>query len=193
MKDEILDSNFDDAPRLETSTYAGFWQRFAAALIDGILLGIVGQLIAYPFGYDAYSMMQAAKEGELPNLQTLNYILVALVNAVIYIVYFAYMESSEKQASFGKQALNLVVTDLNGERISFQKGVIRAVAKQIYTVLTAIGRFTTTDTTSALGSYGGILGALGSLIMLIAYCMQPFTAKKQALHDIIAGTLVFKK
>ena len=193
MKDDILDSNFDDAPRLVTSTYAGFWQRFAAALIDGILLGIVGQLIAYPFGYDAYSMMQAAKEGELPNLQTLNYILVALVNAVIYIVYFAYMESSEKQASFGKQALNLVVTDLNGERISFQKGVIRALAKQMYTVLTAIGRFTTSDTTSALASNGGVLGVLGSLLMLIGFCMQPFTAKKQALHDIIAGTLVFKK
>ena len=60
--------------------------------------------------------------------------------------------------------MGLVVTDMNGQRI---------------TLLNAIGRY-----------FSKIPSAL---ILMIGYFMQPFTEKKQALHDMIAGTLVYKK
>ena len=34
---------------------------------------------------------------------------------------------------------------------------------------------------------------LSMLVLYIGYLMQPFTQKKQALHDILAGTLVVKQ
>ena len=79
-------------------------------------------------------------------------------------LYFALMESSKNQATLGKMALGLRVTDLNGNRISFGK---------------ATGRY-----------FGKILS---SMTLLIGYIMAAFTAKKQALHDFVAGTLVLSK
>jgi uncharacterized RDD family membrane protein YckC len=58
-------------------------------------------------------------------------------------------------------ALGLVVTDLDGQRISFGK---------------ASGRH-----------FGKIIS---SLILCIGFIMAGFTERKQALHDIMAGTLV---
>jgi uncharacterized RDD family membrane protein YckC/type II secretory pathway pseudopilin PulG len=77
-------------------------------------------------------------------------------------LYFALMESGERGASLGKRALNLQVLSADGlERIGFGR---------------ATGRF--------FGRY------LSTLILYIGYLMQPFTARKQALHDMISGTVV---
>jgi uncharacterized RDD family membrane protein YckC len=63
-----------------------------------------------------------------------------------------------------KKSMNLVVTDMEGERISFGKANVRY--------------------------FSSILSAL---ILLVGYFMQPFTEKKQALHDMIANTLVLRR
>lgn len=76
-------------------------------------------------------------------------------------IYEAAMESSSKQATLGKMALGLKVTDLEGRRISFARATGRHFAK-----------------------------LLSGMILLIGYIMAGFTERKQALHDMIAGTLV---
>lgn len=76
-------------------------------------------------------------------------------------IYYAVFESSVKQATPGKLALSLKVITLDHERLSFGK---------------ATGRF-----------FGKILSAI---LLMVGYLMQPFTAKKQALHDLMAGTLI---
>lgn len=121
---------------------AGFWLRVIATLLDGILLSIVNWLLSMVLG-----------QGLLYSLATL----------IIAWIYFAGMESSDKQATFGKQLLQLKVTDLKGERISFGKATARYFSKFI-----------------------------SSLILLIGYIMVAFTEKKQGLHDMMAGTLVWK-
>jgi uncharacterized RDD family membrane protein YckC len=80
------------------------------------------------------------------------------------ILYHSLMESSGKQGSVGKMVLGLKVTDLNGGKLDFVKALIRNAGKIV--------------------SY---------LILLIGYIMAGFTEKKQALHDMIASTLVVKK
>jgi uncharacterized RDD family membrane protein YckC len=77
--------------------------------------------------------------------------------------YFAGMESSPGQATLGKKAMGLRVVDINGDQLSFWN---------------ATGRY-----------FSKIISAL---ILLIGFFMAAFTEKKQALHDIIAGTLVIK-
>lgn len=78
-------------------------------------------------------------------------------------LYFAAFESSLKQATIGKQFLGLRVTDVYGARISFGRAIGRNLGKNI--------------------SY---------MIFGIGYLMVPFTPRKQALHDMMAGCLVLR-
>ena len=76
-------------------------------------------------------------------------------------VYESLMESASKQATLGKMVLGLKVTDMEGRRISFSRATGRHFAKIISGMIFAVG-----------------------------YIMAGFTQRKQALHDMIAGTLV---
>ena len=79
-------------------------------------------------------------------------------------LYYALFESSVKQATPGKLACGFVVTDMNGYRISFG---------------------------TASGRYFGMI--LSGLILCIGFIMCAFTERKQCLHDILAGCLMYKK
>ena len=163
MENQYLDSTLDQ-PLYNTSNYAGFWRRFAAVLIDGLLVGVVNSIMQSVSGVG--SRLQEAMLEDPEDFSSMISIAgpIWTVGVVIQMLYFAYFESSEKQATFGKQALGLIVTDTNGDRISFTKAIIRFFARW-----------------------------LSAAVLMIGYIMQPFTEKKQALHDMIAGTLVFKK
>jgi uncharacterized RDD family membrane protein YckC len=90
--------------------------------------------------------------------ETLFYILFFL----IMWAYFVFQESSTLKSTVGKQAVNIIVTDLNGNRISFTQATKRFILK----ILSVIPFF------------------IGFLLIL-------FTSKKQAFHDIVAKTVVF--
>jgi len=90
-------------------------------------------------------------------------IIVGLLGFIVRWLYFALQESSPAQATIGKKALGIKVVDLNGNQISFAK---------------ATGRY-----------FGKIIS---SAILFIGFFMAGFTEKKQALHDMMAGTLVIK-
>jgi uncharacterized RDD family membrane protein YckC len=76
-------------------------------------------------------------------------------------MYFALMECSKLQGTLGKLAVGVKVTDLAGQRIGF-------------------GR--------ATGRYWSRL--ISQMLLYIGYVMAAFTARKQALHDMMAGTVV---
>jgi uncharacterized RDD family membrane protein YckC len=78
-------------------------------------------------------------------------------------VYHIVMESSDKQATYGKQLLKIRVTDLEGARINTSKAITRNLAKILSTVTLCAGYLT---------------------------CF--FNKKQQCLHDMIADTLVIK-
>lgn len=150
--------------------YAGFWMRFLAYLIDSFLLGAVAMIIVIPFfgvtmfmgssaGMDPDNMDSVAGAGLI-----LAYVFVILLILVLAWLYFALMESSAKEATLGKLALGLRVTDLSGNKISFAR---------------------------ASGRYFGKIPS--GMILYIGYIMAAFTQQKQALHDILAGCLVVKK
>jgi uncharacterized RDD family membrane protein YckC len=157
-----------NAPAARPVAYAGFWLRFVAFIIDAIVLGCVGWIVTIPFmasmglrgilaGYRTNS-----PEDLIPLMGMLFKVIV--IRAILQWLYYALMESSSWQATLGKKALGLEVTDLEGNRIGFGR---------------ASGRF-----------FAKILSAL---ILWIGFIMAGFTEKKQALHDMIAGTLVIRK
>ena len=122
--------------------YAGFWKRFAAAFIDFVINFILGFMLAV-----------------IESDATWN-----IVGIPMTWIYHAAFESSSKQATPGKMALGIKVTDLNGRRIGFGK---------------ATGRH-----------FGKILSGI---ILGIGLIMIAFTEKKQGLHDKMAGCLVVNK
>ncbi len=137
--------------------YAGFWRRWAALFIDQLVLGIplviVAILLAIPFGLLSHGNDETA--GVI--VQGIYYLL-WLVAAPLY---YAFQESSSQQATLGKRALGIKVTDRSGNRISFAN---------------ALGRW--------------FAAALSYITLYIGFLMAAFTERKQGLHDMIAGTLV---
>jgi uncharacterized RDD family membrane protein YckC len=159
--------------------YAGFWLRFVAYLIDGLILGIPFMLVAIVLiaifggfglmmrmrGVDPHTAADPRAAAAVFAPIFLGFLLAMLFFFGLNWLYFAGMESSERQATFGKAAMSLRVTDLEGRRLSFGHATGRFFSK-IITGLIPLG---------------------------IGYIMAGFTEKKQALHDMIAGTLVLRK
>lgn len=137
--------------------YANVGKRFVASLIDGIILYIFQAIIGFVI---SLAIGGAGNEETVVAITSIS----VVIAIVIGWLYYAIQESSPKQATIGKQAMGLVVTDMNGEKISFPKASIRFFGKY-----------------------------LSGLILLIGYIMAFFTEKKQALHDMLAGTLVLQK
>jgi uncharacterized RDD family membrane protein YckC len=153
-------------------TYAGFWLRLVAIIIDGIILGIAGWVIIGPI-LAAMGIASGLSFGDLSDPTDVAALVATLtamfgvswfIKQAIDILYHSFMESSKYQGSIGKLALGLIVVDLNGQKLDFSKAFIRNICKLI-----------------------------SGFIFCIGYIIAGFTEKKQALHDIIAGTLVIKK
>jgi len=132
-------------------TFAGFWRRLLAYLIDGVLLFAVQGVLA--------AAVLLAAPGDARAVANLT-----PVSVLISWAYFALLESSPTGATVGKIALNLYVTDAHGDPISFRRASARYWLK-----------------------------LFSSITLMIGWFMAAFTPQKQALHDVIAGTLVLRK
>jgi uncharacterized RDD family membrane protein YckC len=132
-----------------------------AAIIDAIILRVVVAPVGIIFGGLglAGGMMTGVPHRGLLHL------LGGGVTAILLIfgswLYEAFMESSSYQATLGKMIFGMKVTDLNGNRISFERATGRHFAKW-----------------------------LSAITLFIGYIMVGLTERKQGLHDLVAGTLV---
>lgn len=108
-----------DAPQV---TYAGFWNRFGAYIIDSIILIVIFVALSFPF------ILGIEYLGGIGDAFA---ILLFLLVPVGWVLYYAIQESSEYQATLGKRALNIKVCDEDGNRISFGRALVRSIAKFI--------------------------------------------------------------
>ena len=99
---------------------ASFGIRFVAALIDGILLGIVGVVLRAIFGF-----------GLGLALQTL-----------LGLAYYAYLEGSPSGQTVGKRAMSIRVIDFNtGGPIGTTRGLIRYLGRILSGIPCLLGYF----------------------------------------------------
>jgi uncharacterized RDD family membrane protein YckC len=145
--------------------HAGFWRRFAALIIDSFILSAAAFLL-YMLLAVIVIIPAAASGGRHVDEVAVGFLMLlfCVVLIVIRWLYFALCESSRWQATPGKLALSLCVTDMYGRRIGFGQ---------------ATGRY-----------FGKILSGL---IFDIGFMMAGWTARKQALHDLLAGCCVVRK
>lgn len=152
--------------------YAGFWLRVVAAIIDGLVLTI-------PMGLVVFLMMASALPSLMRSSDPMTVVMTLLPRLLMLLLiylagswlYWGLLESSTWQATLGKMALGLYVTDLARNRATFGR---------------TSGRF-------FAGRGIGVIPYLGGLYFLISCIMAGFTEKKQALHDMMAGCLVLRK
>lgn len=155
--------------------YAGFWLRFVAALIDGIVIGIPLAPIFFMVMLPALKNIQNPQAMQNPAaLMTVMgpvFGIIILVSMVASWLYWGLCESSSWQATLGKKALGLYVTDADGNRCTFGRTSARYFG----------GRFIWS------------IPYLGGMYMLVDAICAGVTAKKQAIHDMIAGCLVLRR
>ena len=154
-KQSIVTTPPIEKPKEKIISYAGFWKRLAAFLIDIIIttIGLIAVIICFGIMFGGGTLDTNAWER-----------MGSFFGLIGCWLYYALMESSSKQATLGKMALEIKVTDLNGSKIDFGK---------------ATGRY-----------FGKIISAF---ILCIGFIMVAFTQKKQGLHDIMAGCLVVNR
>ncbi|MFC5570291.1 RDD family protein [Lysobacter yangpyeongensis] len=146
--------------------YAGFWKRYAALCIDSLLVGIAYYAVLIAVTFAGFGVAGAA--GMRPESMGMGLALMLVGVYVTYPIisglYYIGFESSSLQATLGKLALGIKVTDENGQRLS--RG-------------------------NALGRWASHL--LCYFTLYIGYLIAAFTERKRGLHDMVAGTLVVDK
>lgn len=173
-KEEFRKRNIDELT-LETiekkltkeagKNYAEFWLRFIAHFLDSLVLNLIILLVWVidVFLILGFGKLLGVKNVEGSMVETIGGIINFIVITIIPWLYYALLESSSKQATIGKMTLGIIVTDIEGNRITFGRASARYWAK-----------------------------ILSGLIFGIGYIMAGFTERKQALHDIFTNCLVIR-
>jgi uncharacterized RDD family membrane protein YckC len=146
--------------------YAGFWKRYAALFIDTFVVGIAYYIVLIAMMllvFGTAGLSGAGSDAMGAGLAAM-LIVVYVLYPVISSLYYVGFESSSLQATLGKLAVGIKVTDDSGHRL---------------------GRG------NALGRWASHL--LCYFTLHIGYIIAGFTDRKRGLHDMVAGTLVVDK
>ncbi|MGM1021582.1 MAG: RDD family protein [Bacillota bacterium] len=152
--------------------YAGFWKRFSAYLIDFIILYVSTRFISMVMltmvGFASFFKMRTILDWGSDG----DYRSVGIFMVTFWIVsfitlgwlYSAIMESCKCKATVGKLSLGIVVVDEHNQKLSFGRASARYLS-----------------------------GYINIFTVFVGFIMTAFTARKQALHDLIARTYVVDK
>lgn len=141
-----------------TALAAGFWRRAGAYAIDLALGYALAWVLSTLVGLGASLALDGAiGSATIDVIQAIPGVLLLTV----WPLYFAWAESSAAQATFGKRAMGLIVTDRHGARLSF----LRALARHI----------------AALANYASLF---------IGWVFVAVPDQKRGFHDLMAGTRV---
>ena len=167
MESEYQPIETFESTETSNTEYAGFFMRLVAYIIDAVVLsvvlGLVLGIVAVIMGLSLEGISEIDETAG--TLVAITFAFTAGTGVIIASwMYFALMESSPRQGTLGKMAMNIKVTDEEGGQISF---------------LQATGRY--------------FARTLLSGILFIGYIMILFTDKQQGLHDILARCLVVRK
>jgi uncharacterized RDD family membrane protein YckC len=160
---------------IRTEEFAGPGQRLLAFIIDVIFILIIDLFVMGIFGLSegvrmAYQFIRGYpmtdRYGELVNALLPMQIVYAFAALIIIVpwLYFAYLDCSRNQGTLGKISMKIAITDTHGGRITFSRSTLHFFAM-----------------------------FLSAIIFFVGFIIIALTRQKQGLHDIIAGTLMFRQ
>lgn len=155
------------APPHADQPNAGFWVRFSAIMIDGLVLGLIQfvfiylPMMAYLYNTGIFYVtdpeaMQMAMMSAAP--------IMALAQGavlILYVGYFVALTAGKHQGTYGKRSMGIYVRKRDGGRVWIGHSLVRFVGYIISWIPLGLG-----------------------------YLMAAFSKRKLALHDLIAGTEV---
>lgn len=147
--------------------YAGFWRRFVAALIDGVLVGLLWFVLSglYEFATSrilestAFSPDGVALGRALWLVSAGRWMLAVLV----VFLYFALPEATRRGASLGKIVMGLRVSRPDGDRAGIVRSTLRTALKP-----------------------------LSAAPLMLGFVIAGWNRRKQALHDLLSGSVVLR-
>lgn len=116
---------------LSAVSYAGFWLRFVAIVLDQLSILIIFAVIGV-MGTIALAAIVAPESRGVT--QIVLSIAMNIVSTITAWLYFAFMESSKYQGTLGKIILGIKVTDINGQKVTF----LRATGRHFGKIISAI-------------------------------------------------------
>lgn len=146
--------------------YGGFWRRFIAYMIDGIIISIVLFILAFIGGIAFFAgTMSSGNNAWISDMSNPEQMLSLTLwfwffSTLLNIAYFTYFHGTTGKTP-GKMLLGLQVVSIEGNQISFGTAFLRSVGYLV-----------------------------SSLIFCLGYIWIMFDNKKQGWHDKIAGTVV---
>ena len=147
--------------------YGRVQQRMFAFIVDAMILVLLiglADAIGLPV-FDDFRVVDVSVDGAAETEKTIEYSLAGIVVTIALIWgYYVGFEVSRYEATPGKMAMALRVTDMEGRRIGILRASVRHFAKVLTLATLSIGFF-----------------------------MAIFTRRRQTLHDLIAGCLVLSK
>ena len=152
-------------------SYAGFWLRAVASVIDRVILSFIFVLMA-SFRPAMFLILPDPKTQLIPPATLQEFLRSVpqptsagyLVLLLLMWIYYASFEASSWQATPGKKVLRLYVTDLSGRPITFSRATFHNIGRLI-----------------------------SEMTFWLGYIPAGFTEKKQAFHDMIAGCVILRR
>ncbi|MDY0341610.1 MAG: RDD family protein [Coriobacteriia bacterium] len=154
-------------PAARPLRYAGFWRRFIAVLIDGVLFGLLWFVLSglYEFATSrilettAFSPDGVALGRALWLISAGRWMLAVLA----VLLYFVLPEATKRGASPGKLAMRLRVAQANGGRTGIVRSALRTALKPI-----------------------------SAAPLMLGFVIAGWNHRKQALHDLLSGSVVLR-
>ncbi len=135
-------------------------RRIIAILIDSLIVGVP---VFFFFGFGIFGAVAAAPSDATALMGVLMF---SAILGITSIAYSVAMESSSKQATLGKMAVGVIVTDVHGVKPTLGAVLLR----------NTVGRFCS-----------------NIIPFYIGYLLGLFRADRRCLHDLIGGTMVRKR
>ena len=164
------------------SPFAGFWRRVLASIVDSFVQFVVAVMFIFAAFLSDSSLYAAVKAEDVETLRAMQIYFLGFM-VLITLSYHTLFESSPMQATPGKLLLAIKVTNSIGEQIGPLQAAFRSWPLWI------VGVFSVID--AATGSGGSAM--IANLLSLVACIVVAFTAQKQGLHDMMAGTLMVRR
>lgn len=130
--------------------YGGFWRRFCAFWIDGILLWLAGSLLQVGMGVDLFE-----RDFTDPRM-----VFSSFLSMLMGWLYCALFESSARQATLGQMVIGIKVTDLQLRRVSFARATGRHFGQILSAVILLMGFVMIAFTEKKQGLHDMLAGCL---------------------------------
>jgi uncharacterized RDD family membrane protein YckC len=168
---EVLSKGADPVFRLHP--ISGFWRRFFAFFIDGIVLGLVGQVIAFSMSPILFEIGPYGHIG----------------GNVIALLYFGLMNSRlGRGQTLGKRAMHAAVRDAEGKPIGIGRSMLRT---SIWLVPATLNGWTIPLLEHPVAKYAltiVVLGIGGAVLATMVFNRKT----RQGLHDMLTETYVLR-